>query len=550
MMAEATLAAPRGAKDSALAFPVSLALAICALWVFAGLVGHEPWRPDEADSFGIVYEMLQTGDWVLPTLAGEPLLRSPPLPALSAALLARVLEPLLPLHDGARVATGIWMALALLCLGAAARELVGRGKSWLAPLALVGCVGLILPAHFMLPEIPQLAGMALAIFGWALGLRRALWGGLALGTGVGIAFLSRGLFAPVCAALTAALLPLLNRQWRSRRYAAVLAVAAVAALPWLTLWPALLYLRSPELFQQWLWAENLARLGPLWPLDRPGYFFAILPWFAFPVLPLALWGLWVERDRWSDPAIALPLALAVVMLAMLTFGSASPDALALPVLLPLSLLAVIGLLHLPRSPSNASWWFSLLFFSFLVLMAWFEWFALEVGVPAARHRHWLRLEPGYVPHIEALVVTASLLLSGAWVWLLLRLRRSAHRSLLAWASGVAIIWALAFTMFNDYIDVDKSYRDVMLTIGRELSRSRACVSSYNLGDSQRAMLHYYAGIRTWREGVPGRSRPCDVLLVQGARTRMFVPGPEWVQFWEGQRRGERRELFRLYRRAS
>jgi 4-amino-4-deoxy-L-arabinose transferase-like glycosyltransferase len=550
MMADATLAAPRGAKDSALPFPARLALAVCVLWVLAGLIGHEPWRPQEPDLFGVAFEMLQTGDWVVPTLAGEPFLRDPPLPALSAALFARVLDPVLALHDGARLATGMWMALALVCLGAAARELTGAGKSWLAPLALVGCVGLILPAHFMLADIPHLAGIALAILGWALGLRRAWRGGLALGTGLGIAFLSRGLFFPACVALTAVLLPLVSARWRTRRYAVVLAVAAAAALPWLAIWPVLLYHRSPALFHQWLWVENLARLGPIWPLDRPGYFLAILPWFAFPVLPLGLWGLWVERNRWREPAIALPLVLTAVMLVVLTVGDSSPDALALPVLLPLSLLAVIGVLHLPRGPSNAAWWFSMLFFSFLVLMAWFEWFALEVGIPAARHRHWLRLEPGYVPHVELLVVAAGLVLSGAWVWLLLRLRSGAHRSLVAWAAGVAIVWALAFTMFNDYIDVDKSYREVMQSIGREVSRSRACVSSYNLGESQRAMLHYYAGIRTWREGVPGRSRHCEVLLVQGARTHIFVPGPEWVQFWEGTRRGERRELFRLYRRAS
>jgi len=111
------------------------------------------------------------------------------------------------------------------------------------------------------------------------------------------------------------------------------------------------------------------------------------------------------------------------------------------------------------------------------------------------------------------------------------------------------VWALGFTMFAEYADAGKSYRHMVLSIARELPAGHDCVSSYNLGEPQRAMLHYFAGIRTYRESVPGRERDCELLLVQGARANMYVPGPEWVQIWEGARRGDRRELYRLYRRG-
>ena len=35
------------------------------------LVGHDPWKPDEAYSFGLVLDQLERGDWVVPMLAGE-----------------------------------------------------------------------------------------------------------------------------------------------------------------------------------------------------------------------------------------------------------------------------------------------------------------------------------------------------------------------------------------------------------------------------------------------------------------------------------------------
>src|SRR3981081_3705523 len=37
-------------------------------WVMAGLVGHDPWKPDEAYTFGIVHELNEDGNWAVPSL--------------------------------------------------------------------------------------------------------------------------------------------------------------------------------------------------------------------------------------------------------------------------------------------------------------------------------------------------------------------------------------------------------------------------------------------------------------------------------------------------
>jgi len=41
--------------------------------------GMNPWQSDDAYSFGLVYHILQSGDWLVPTLAGEPHMDKPPL---------------------------------------------------------------------------------------------------------------------------------------------------------------------------------------------------------------------------------------------------------------------------------------------------------------------------------------------------------------------------------------------------------------------------------------------------------------------------------------
>ena len=67
----------------------ALTVLICAAWIMPGLVGHDPWKPNEAYTFGLVYEILQGGSWVVPTLAHEPFVESPPLFILTAAAFAK-----------------------------------------------------------------------------------------------------------------------------------------------------------------------------------------------------------------------------------------------------------------------------------------------------------------------------------------------------------------------------------------------------------------------------------------------------------------------------
>src|SRR5688500_15436245 len=96
---------------------------LCIAWILPGLVAHDPWKPDEAYNFGVVYDMLQGGSWIAPALAGEPFVREPPLYYITAAVSGLVLSPVLPLHDAARLASGLYVALALFFCGLAGREL-------------------------------------------------------------------------------------------------------------------------------------------------------------------------------------------------------------------------------------------------------------------------------------------------------------------------------------------------------------------------------------------------------------------------------------------
>jgi 4-amino-4-deoxy-L-arabinose transferase-like glycosyltransferase len=534
--------------------PVAFTCLLCLAWMIPGLIGHDPWKPDEAYSFGLVYHILKSGDWVVPTLAGEPFMEKPPLFYITAALFARAFGWILPLHDAARLAAGFYMALTFGAIGLTARELHGRGHGWVGVLLLLGSVGLVERAHQLLTDISQLTGFAFALYGLALSLRRPVGGGVSLGVGVGLAFMSKGLLGPGCMGLLCLALPLAFASWRTKRYLVTLACAALAAAPFLLIWPALLYQRSPELFNEWFYTNNFGRFlgrNQLGPKSVPGQYLGILIWYALPTWPLAAWAAWHKRrELRANPALHLPLAMFLVIFIVLSVSRDARDLYAMPMLAPLAVLAVPGLLTLRRGASNALLWFSVLFFAFFLLVGWFYWVALDLELPARLNRHLLRMQPGYTSHLSWVELIFGVLYTAGWIWILRTTRRSPERPLVFWASGITMVWGLLLILFVDYADVGKSYRTMVYSLQAALPKRYDCISSYNLGEPQRALLQYFGGIETYRETEPSRKRECHVLLVQGFWNYILVPSPHWHKIWEGARPGDNKELFQLYQRGK
>jgi 4-amino-4-deoxy-L-arabinose transferase-like glycosyltransferase len=526
---------------------------LCAAWIIPGLLGRDPWKPDEAHTFGVVYELLRGGSWVVPMLAGEPFLEDPPLFYLTAAAFAKLFSIALPLHDAARLATGAWMAAIFAFVALAGRELYGARYGAVSTLLLLGCFGFVVRGHQLIADVALLAGFAMAYYGFALALRRAGLGGIWIGTGIGIGFLANGVLAPAVLGVIALLLPALGRDWRNRRYGAALAVAAAAAAPWLTIWPVLLYQHSPELFRWWWWTENLWYYFGRQSGRRTGilYYLGILPWYAFPAWLLALWTLWRARGPGlARPAIVLPVLGFVVTLGILSASSHARELYALPLLPPLALLAAGAPETLRRGAANAWYWFSAMTFTFFVVVFWFYWSGLELGVPARLHEHLHRIRPGYAPGFRWLAFVLGVVYTLFWFAVLASFRRSTVRPIIVWGAGITTVWALVAILFIGWADNVKSYRNMIVSMQRALPQRFDCMSSRGLGPSQRALLHYFAGIVTHREEVPGRRRSCELMLVQGSPQEEIAPAGPWQKIWEGSRPRDKDERYRLYRRTG
>ena len=525
-----------------------LFVVLCVAWVLPGLVGHDPWKADEAVVFGAVNGILQGGDWVAFQVAGEPLLDRAPLLLWVAAALAKLLGGILPLHDAARLASGLFMAVTLGALTLAARELLGERAPRMAVLLLLGCLGLLLRAHELITEMAGLAGLAVGLYGLALAAREPKAGGAVAGVGLGLAFIGDGFLPAGCLAASMAALPAASPLWRTRSHGVAMAVAAACALPLLALWPLLIAAFHPELLGPWLHAA-----AALPPADEPfaaGYLLRILPWYAWPAWPLAAWTLYrARRDLRVRRGLLLPtIVLGAFFFVTGLFGEPR-EVNALPLLLPLALLGVAELDHVPRGAASALDWFGMTTFFLFAVAMWICWVAAITGDPQVA-REWLQREaPGFVYRFQPLAVALAALLTLVWLAVVARSLRSTRRALVNWTAGITMAWMLVMTLGLPVVDQVRSYRTVSAKIAGMVPAGTHCIARRNIGEAQRALLDYFAQVRTVPEDA-ARARECELLLVQSAPSRLASPGAEWREIWRGARPADRLEAFALYRRAD
>jgi 4-amino-4-deoxy-L-arabinose transferase-like glycosyltransferase len=527
-----------------------LFLVVCVAWLLPGLVGHDPWKLDEAVAFGAVLEMLRSGDWLQFRVAGEPLQGQAPLFLWTAAALAKAFGGLLALHDAARLAAGLYMALTLGFLSLASRELMGDRAVRMSVLLFIGCLGLLIRSHEMTPDLAGLTGVAISLYGFALCLRRPAAGGAVAGLGAGVAFLGDGFMPLTMVALLMALLPLAAPTWRSRSFAMTAGLAAAVALPLVAAWPLLLATALPGGGERWLAQVSSWRFGDAFGQGEAiglVYFVKLLPWYAWPALPLAAWTLWRARSTLGGRrGLQLPLVAFVAFFVVVAVFGESRDVNAMPLLLPLAILGVAELDSLPRGAASALDWFGMTTFFLFAAMLWIGWLAAITGQPQFAAA-WLQKEvPGFTYRFNYPAVALAALLTLTWLVVVARSLRSTRRAVVNWAAGITMVWMLVMTLGVPLVDQARSYRGLAAKVAAALPRDAGCVARRNVGEAQRALFDYFAGLRTVPLERPEASA-CGALLVQASPLRVpRIPG--WSESWRGSRPGDRNELFVLYRR--
>ncbi|MFO7542710.1 MAG: glycosyltransferase family 39 protein [Thiobacillus sp.] len=504
-------------------------LLLCVAWLVPGLVGHAPWKGGDAEHFVQLWRLLQSD------AAPQTAFATPPLYYWVASVTAWLTSPFLALHDGARLASGVFIALALVFLARTARVLYGAEVGWAAALTLLGCMGLLVRGHELNAATAQLAAAAVMLYGLAR-LPQEARCGWALAVGAILMVLAGGVAEAAWFLLLATGLPLLLAEYhtpaarRALAWGAGLAVALSAAWVGYLASQAIPLERALDL-QRWLGAADL----------KPAYYPGILGWYAWPAWPLAAWALYRGRRQWRTPGIMLPVVALLGLLGLYAFDSSPGEEQGLILLLPLSLLGAAGLFTLRRGAANALLWFALMLFGFLALVFWIYWSAHDLGAPARLAARLTKLGVTDVGALRPWALALGLAVTVAWIAFLTRVRRSPLRPILVWTASMTFIWVLLLALFQAPLDRRLSYLSVAEALTAHVPPA-SCIQTEAVRGQQRQLLAYHSGRRLMAD-----AGSCSWLLVQTHR-RDDVPqvAAEWVKQWEGTRPGDRSDRFHLY----
>lgn len=496
-------------------------LLLATFWAFYGLTGRDAWKAEEALALAPLLEA--HGDlaqsWRAPA----------PLHAGVATWMARLGSPWFTFQDGARLASGLFTLASLLFTALAARRLFGPGFAATATLALIGCFGLMLRMHALAPETALLATWSALLAGIAHGRDSARQGGVLIGLALlALLFGLRGL-PDLVAGLALLSLLLLSPEWRRSRYRQALLIGiALAATASVAIIAGLV---ANGLLDAWSREHGFQRLVIGVSSFRA---YTELPWFAWPLWPLALAALWHEHRRLGRAReLHMPLfALLAALLATL-WPSWTRDGGLVQLLPPLALLAAHGVDSLKRGAAQAFYWFGVVCFMFFILAFWTYFAALEWGVPTRLAAHVSRLTPSYQ---AGSVTTGSFLLgllaSVLWLLAIPLFPRAKIRPVLVWASGMVLVWTLFIALFRPWVEAGWGYRPLIADLRVHLPAD-ACLT-IDTDPAMRTMLRYHLR--------PRHDAHCRWLLVSAERAPEIGVAP----VWEGARPRLKRQGYRLY----
>jgi len=530
---------------------------LVAAYVLPGLLGHDPWKPDEPYTFGIVLNMAKTGDAVVPMVGGQPFVEKPPLYYWASWASASVFSAALAPEDAARMASLFFVIASLGAIAVAASLLWGEGAAGLSVLLFLATLGLEGHAQRMQVDLALMLGFCVATLGLAGCARVRRWGGAMLGLGVGIGFLGKGLFAPAVIGLAAMLLPLFFASWRTRAYIVQLGIALAVALPALAIWPIALYMRSGALFDEWFWTNNFGRftgfaVPRLGASSDRGDWSRDLAWFLFPTWIFAIGGVMREgRHGWHHPALQIGLTVTLVG-ALVLAASASMRAVYLLPLIPGLVIAGVGALRGRDGPyATALAFAAIVIASAAALFMWTVWALLVARGDLAP---WAPLTDSFplpfaMPMRPVQIAAAGALTLG-FIALAATCRRLVAAGLTLWVAALALVWGLAHTLWLPWLETAKSYRSVFDEVKKRMPPDARCVVMHGLGESERALVEYYLGVPPRERHV--REEECRALMWEGNlhKSRGWPwPGP-WKLVWRGHRPGESEEGFELFLRPE
>jgi len=303
-----------------------LLLACCAFFFFWQLSAFGLLGADEPRYAQVAREMLERGDWITPTLGGEPWLEKPPLYYWQAMAAYKIFG----VSDwAARLPSAIDATAMVLAVYWFLRRF-RPGFALDGALAVTCSAAIVGFARAASTDMPLAATFTIAMMFWFAwfesGSRAFLAGSYVF---LGLAMLAKGPVAPFLALAIVGIFAVTQLGWKiiwKSLWVPGTLLACLVALPWYVL----VQIRNPQFFRVFILEHNLARFGtnifhhpePFWyyvPVTLLGW----LPWVAFVVASLV----WAARKLRRQDADVLNIFLLIWMVVVVAFFSISQSKL-------------------------------------------------------------------------------------------------------------------------------------------------------------------------------------------------------------------------------
>lgn len=527
-------------------------LLLVFVWLWPGVLHHDLWTPGEPYLFTTASQW-HKAHWAVPTIFGEINWEASPLYIWLSALCQHLFSPnQMDAFEATRLTNVILIVCSFACIGGSGRQFLGRGYGRITILILLGCTGILIPAHFINDSIILFLGSAMCWYGFSLSDRRIMMACMMLGGGWAVLSLTGSLLWPLLLMLVAFSL-LFYPQWRRRRYYLVLLISLLCALPLMIVWPLALHQTAANIFNLWWQYHALAPFGGFQHQEvhfSLGYYLKNLLWFAFPAWPLAIWTATrgkLKKQRWGVLAIVwLSLCLPVFALLPLQYQD-----LLVIVLPPMALLGAAQLDALRRGAIAFLNWFGIMAFGFLALFLWLGFIAMNYGWPAKLAARAVYFSPYYRYDVNYFPLIVACVLTPLWLWAITRQHIRGRQAVTNWAAGVLLVWSLLLTLFLPWLDAAKSARPVVQQMENSLSKQQlqafsdrhACISINHDNFSTRIAWQQYSWIPLQAD-----NPECEYRLV--TRDPKAEPPQPWHEIWSGARPREKNNIIALWAKTT
>jgi dolichol-phosphate mannosyltransferase len=337
-------------------------LAIVAGALLLGNLRYALIEPDESRYAQISLNMLDSGDWVVPRLDGEPYLDKPPL---LYWLTAASLQVMGQSEWAARLPIAVSAWITVLVVFACGAKIFGERTAWLGSLLLLLCLGFILSGRFLIMDgLLTLFTTVGFLTAWiAIQGPRVRWGWWTMSAvAISLGVLTKG---PIALVLFGPPLVVLN--WLDRRmarlqwshWAWVAAMVLLVTTPWF----CLIAMRQDDFLYQFVWKHHVLRFVSTFIHEAPVWYYVpvlLIGMFPSSLLFVPTLGFLFSRSRWARcgrTATLGAVCLAVAwILIFFSFSSCKLPTYILPAVPLVCLVQGVVLHQVLQHVVEREWW--------------------------------------------------------------------------------------------------------------------------------------------------------------------------------------------------